>query len=180
MEQWKDIDGFEGVYQVSNYGRVKSLDRIVEHVGKKSMMWKQFKKGRIIKPVKDDKGYLMIRLHTDKKYCIRIHKLVAETFIQRIEGKSEVNHKDGNKENCHVDNLEWCTRLENIQHAHKTGLMTKLPPKAVQMLDKEGNLLKEFYSIHEAKRETGADPTNIVKVCKGERKTHKGYQWRYV
>jgi hypothetical protein len=179
MEVWKDIEGFEGLYQISNYGRVRSVDRYIIHKGKTST-WKQFKKGKIINPVLDDKGYYIVRLKKDKKYHKKVHRLVAEHFLPRVEGKDYVNHKDGNKLNNHVDNLEWCTFLENIQHAYSMGLNTSNKPRRVQMLDLDGNVIREFYSLHEAAREVGAEPTNIAKVCRGKRKTHMGYRWRYV
>ena len=113
-EIWEDIEGYEGLYQVSNLGRVKSLDRYV----KARSHSKEFKKGKILKPRISQKGYLTVLLCKDnigKEY--RIHRLVALAFIPNPENKLEVNHIDGKKQNNCVDNLEWNTRSENIKHA---------------------------------------------------------------
>lgn len=107
MEIWKDIKGYEGKYQVSNYGNVKSLN------------YRRTKTEKVLKPWDAGRGYLQV-VFTRKKYAI--HRLVAETFISNPNHYSDVNHIDGNKKNNHVDNLEWCTRKHNIQHAWKLGL----------------------------------------------------------
>ena len=105
------IDGFEGVYEISNFGRVKS------HKGKT-----KFLQGSI------NKGYRIVHLMKDhKRYSVMVHRLVAEYFLPKINGKNEINHIDGNKLNCCVENLEWCTHLENVQHAFKTGLVQRKP-----------------------------------------------------
>lgn len=123
-EIWRDIKGYEGIYQVSNLGNIKSLERKVPHVnhGKmKTMLVKE----KIMK-FSITKGYYTVKLCKDNKYsCKRVNRLVAETFIENKENKLEVNHKDGNKLNNRVDNLEWCTRSENELHAYKTGLKGK-------------------------------------------------------
>lgn len=113
MEIWKDITGYEGIYQVSSLGNIKRLYK---------------NKCKIIKSTFNDRGYLTVVLwNTDttnvprrKRY--RIHRLVADIFIPKIDGKNFINHKDGNKCNNNVDNLEWCTRRENMLHSYKTGL----------------------------------------------------------
>lgn len=193
IEQWKVIKGFESSYEVSNFGNVRSLDRKVLHTRQKSVWdrqgkerisrnngWNQLSKGKVITPVLNDKGYKMVRLHAKgKKSCKTIHRLVAETFIERVDGKNFVNHIDGVVTNNHVNNLEWCTPLENVQHAYRTGLAKVNMPVAIEMLDLNGNVIREFYSTHEAAREVGAQPPNIVKVCRGKRETHHGYKWRY-
>ena len=118
-EIWKDIKGYEGLYQVSNLGRVRSLDRYV----KQNHNTKQLKKGKIIQPTKNHKGYLGLKLckeNTSKK--VSIHRLVAQTFIPNLENKPQVNHINGIKTDNGVENLEWCTCSENIKHAFDTGL----------------------------------------------------------
>lgn len=118
-ELWKDIKGYEGCYQVSNLGRIKSLDRMTNN-----QYGEYFMKGRILKnSIIKDKGYCRVSLNNGNgKISKRVHRLVAEAFIPNPENKLEVNHKDGNKLNNCVSNLEWCTNKENIEHSIRTGL----------------------------------------------------------
>jgi len=117
-EIWKDIKGYEGYYQVSTLGRVKSLDRIVLAKDKRKINYK----GKILKLLTARK-YISVSLNKSGEFkSPSVHRIVAETFIDNPLLKQEVNHMDGNKYNNHVDNLEWCTRKENDDHARKTGL----------------------------------------------------------
>ena len=112
-EEWKDIEGFEGWYQVSNLGNVR---RIAPVNGSPRC--------RKLKPWVNTRGYSFVTLNVHcKKTAFRLHRLVAEHFIGRpCDGQTDVNHIDGNKQNNSVENLEWCTRSENMIHAIKTGL----------------------------------------------------------
>ena len=116
MEIWKDIEGYEGRYQISNLGRVKSLSRTIDVGGK----FKRFQPERILKPSKGVKGYLLVELY--KNNCSkmkRVHRLVAESFIPNPKKLLSVNHIDENKENNTMENLEWCTdRYNNLYHNH--------------------------------------------------------------
>lgn len=115
MEIWKDIKGYEGKYQVSNLGNVKSLKRFVNHwQGGLRLVNERLLKSFI------KQGYMYVDLG-NRKQC-RIHRLVAEAFITNVDNKPEVNHEDGNKLNNHVSNLEWATHSENMKHSYKTGL----------------------------------------------------------
>lgn len=118
-EVWKDIIGYEGKYQISNYGRVKSLPREKKVGYVNTYITPEI----ILKTYKSKKGYLNITLSKNGK-CIdkRNHILVAQHFIPNPNNKPQVNHKDGNKLNNNVENLEWVTNDENIQHAWKLGL----------------------------------------------------------
>lgn len=121
QEIWKDVKEYEGLYQVSNYGRVKSISYF-NHANKKS-----YPRNKILKPLKNEKGYLRIDLAKNgKSKKVRIHRLVAQTFISNPNNYQEVNHIDGNKQNNRVDNLEWCTHSYNMKHAVKLGLV--IPP----------------------------------------------------
>jgi hypothetical protein len=118
-EIWKDITGYEGMYQVSSMGRVKSIDRIVF----RSRNGNTKVNDLIMKQGNGHSGYKLITLHKNgKPKTFRINRIVAIHFIDNPENKTDVNHKDGIKSNNSVSNLEWNTGKENISHAHKTGL----------------------------------------------------------
>ena len=119
IEEWRDINGYEGWYQVSNLGRIKSLDRTVWFKNGKG---KRDYKGKILK-LKYHNGYAMVNLNKNKNLSVLyVHRLVAETFISNPNNLPVVNHIDGVKSNNNINNLEWCTYSENNIHAEKTGL----------------------------------------------------------
>lgn len=187
-EIWKDIKGYEGLYQVSNLGRVRSLDRYV----KQNHNTKQLKKGKIIQPTKNHKGYLGLKLckeNTSKK--VSIHRLVAQTFIPNLENKPQVNHIDGDKTNNRIENLEWCTNSENQIHAYKMGLnkvteeqrrKISQRQKGRKVTEKEKRIRREnaknkkkvkcintgevFESIMDASRKTGINSGGISRTCR--------------
>ncbi len=113
-EIWKDIEGYEGLYQVSNFGRIKSLKRT-------SLMGRSLKE-KILKQSKNTKGYYQVGLYSKKPKTIMVHILVAQTFIPKPNNKHEINHIDGCKTNNRVGNLEWCTHHENMKHASSKNL----------------------------------------------------------
>ena len=117
MEEWRDIPGYEGLYQVSDFGQIKSLDRLVKN-GENSS---HIKKGRIRKQAVTSTGYKMVNLSVNKKVkYFKVHRLVMAAFFG--ESQLTVNHKDGNPINNHISNLEYCTQAENLEHALNTGL----------------------------------------------------------
>lgn len=147
---------------------------------------------KIIKGYKNTKGYLLIDLSREKR-AVKIHRLIAFAFIPNIDNKPQVNHKDGNKLNNCVDNLEWCTNSENQKHAVKNGLKRIIKGhenyqydkehdncKKVMQFDLEGNFIAEYVSLSSAARAVNlASYSNISRVCKGEQKTACGYVWKF-
>ena len=143
-EIWKDIKGYEGLYQVSNFGNVKSLDRyIINKNGDK-----QYFPGKYLNQGISDNYLKVILSKNNKQRTFRVHILVARTFIPNPENKPEVNHIDGNKSNNRVDNLEWNTRSENELHAYKNGL-SKPSDKQKQAVAKyaKENYSKKLFNI---------------------------------
>jgi hypothetical protein len=119
MENWKSIIGFEGLYEVSNYGNVRSIQRSSENKG--SFSGKINIKGKILKQTKNRLGYHVLTLFKAGERNFKIvHRLVAESFIANERNLKEVNHKDFNKSNNSVENLEWCSRLDNMAHFYNS------------------------------------------------------------
>lgn len=166
-EVWKDVIGYEGLYQVSNLGRVKSLLR-------------GGTEGKILCPLEHRQGYLHVRLCKKGVYKqFSIHRLVAITYLDNPNNFLEVNHIDENKKNNRVDNLEWCNNRYNVNYG--TGILrNKLKhQKQVKQFDIEGNLIDTFESIQEASKVTKVHYTNIGRCCNNKRKTAGGYIWKY-
>ncbi|MFL2104164.1 NUMOD4 motif-containing HNH endonuclease [Mycobacteroides abscessus] len=113
-EVWRPVEGYKA-YEVSSFGRVRSKGFIMNNGA--------FRKGIILKPYPDPKGYLKVDIHRNIK---KVHRLVAQAFIENSMNKPQVNHKDGDKSNNHIDNLEWMTNSENTQHAWDTGLRKRV------------------------------------------------------
>ena len=175
-----DKKDYEGLYQVSNLGRAKSLDRYVKGKGHSL----KFKKGRILKPMKDNNGYLKVRLcNGEKSKTFNLHRLVAEAFIDNPDNLPQVNHKDENKANNVVTNLEWCdsrynknygTRNKRISEKMTNGKLSK----TVLQYDLEGNFVKEWKSTMECDR-NGFNQGAVVACCLGKLKKYKNFIWKY-
>jgi len=177
IEIWKDIKNYEGCYQVSNYDNVKSIERIVNH----SIYGKLLIKSKILKTSVTNKGYLIVGLWKNNKGKSKtIHRLVIGTFISNPNNKLQVNHKDGNKTNNYLTNLEWSTSSENIKHAYNNNLIhSKTIP--VLQFSKNDEFLKEFNSITEASNYTNIDKSEISSVChnRRNRKFAGGFIWKF-
>lgn len=176
-EIWKAAVGYEGKYEVSNFGRVRSLPRYVRN----SVGSKTFVEGKLLTPCKDKAGYLRIIL-SDKNYKKKlwtVHRLVALAFLDNPSNLPVVNHKDENKENNRVDNLEWCTQSYNL--SYNDG-QRKRRERKIAMYDKvTGACIKTFNSINEASEIMKINRTTICEVAAGRygHRSAGGYIWRY-
>ena len=172
-EIWKDVKGYEGSYQVSNLGRVRSLERVIRGRTYHSKMLAQ----RM-----DRYGYLRTTLYKrGKPRTITIHRIVAENFLSKDTEKDTVNHKDGDKLNNKTDNLEWASWTDNNQHALDTGLRcnkNNAQSIPVEQYTKSGEFIRSYPSMAEARRITGIDHSNIGRACRING-TAGGYKWKY-
>ena len=174
-EIWKDVVGYEGLYQVSNLGRVKSLPRHLV-VG-----WADYiSKEKILKQSEHRQGYKYVWLHKNKeKKIFKIHRLVAEAFIPNPHNFQCINHKDENKANNFVDNLEWCNHSYNNNYGDRNNKVRKANCKIVLQYTLNGKFIKEWNGTREAGRELNISCNCISAVCLGKRKTAGGFIWKY-
>lgn len=188
QEEWKSIIGYEGLYEVSNKGNVKSLKRAVS-VEKKGNSYNKTIEEKIKVPSIDNKGYLRVGLHNSTgRKTFMVHRLVASAFIPNPENKPCINHKDENKTNNNVENLEWCTEWENSiygNRSRKIGEKVSQVPhtwlyRPVLQYSIKGDFIKEFKSLKEAANTVGAKGyANIQSCCKGRIKSAMGFIWKY-
>ena len=184
-EIWKDIEGYEGLYQVSNLGRVRSLDRVIYKTMSKTGRVCPFNiKGRVLKPGTDTKGYLFVNLkNAPIVEEARVHRLVAQAFVDGWFEGAVVNHKDENRQNNRADNLEWVTFSDNLNYGTARQRSTEKHgySRPVLQMDLDGNIIKEYPSVMEASRQTGISDNAIRHCCHGHNgaKTASGYRWRF-
>lgn len=194
-EIWKDIIGYEGLYQVSNLGRIKSVDRYVKHPIYGLMHIKE----RILKFGISGNGYLIVGLYRDGKQTPKlVHRLVAEAFIPNPNNLTDVDHLNTNRTDNRVENLRWCTHKENqnnpksIVHFSECKQGENAPKPMKGKFGKEhntskpilqytidGQLIREWYCGMDVQRELGINQSNIAKCCRGKYKSSGGYRWKY-
>ena len=172
-EEWKDIKNYEGLYQVSNWGRVKSL---ITDKNRRKRILKQHNRGN---------GYLFVVLTNNEHQSknISVHRLVAETFLPNPENLPEVNHIDENKENNRVDNLEWCDHTYNINYGNRTkkaseSKLNGKQSKPVLQFTLTGDLIREWESTMECGR-NGFNQGAVAACCRGKLLQYKGFLWMY-
>lgn len=167
-EEWKDIKGYEGRYMVSNFGRVKSM---------------KYRHHNTVEILKQDNnlGYKRVCLYTKngKRKRIKVHRLVAEAFIPNPNNYLYINHKDENKNNNRVDNLEWCTQSYNINYGTRTERANAKKQKAIIQIDRQNKFINRYNSITEIEKKLNYNRSNIIACAKGRLKTAYGYIWRY-
>ena len=181
--KWKDIVGYENEYQINQFGEIRTLKDSPK-----------LKKYDVLKPqISKRNGYVYQMLYKNgKEKLLRVHRLVAMAFLPNPNNLPQVNHKDGNKQNNSVDNLEWCKQSDNMKHAYKNGLQipsenqrkaiintNKLKQKKVCQI-KDGEIINTFSGISEASRQTKISISCISRCCNLKRKSTNGYEWRFL
>lgn len=152
-EEWRDIKDFEGLYRISNYGRIKS------------------KRNRILREAHNQKGYSQICLFKDsEKHTRKVHRLVAQAFIPNPDNLPEINHIDKDKTNNTMNNLEWCDTLYNINYSLS---------KPIIQYDLDGNFVKRWASISDACKNLNKGTSLIFRCCKNKNKSAYNYIWKY-
>ena len=184
VEEWRPIAGYEGIYEVSNLGRVRSLDRYVVHKTIDKKNYTRHIKGSILSPIINSKNkYLTVGLHDGgRRIAAYVHRLVAETFIPNPYNMPEVNHKDEDKNNNKVDNLEWCDRAYNMNYGTAIKRTSAARSKPVEQLTLDGKHVAYFPSHRDIKRLSDGKyrRQSVYMVLKGKCKTAYGYLWRLV
>jgi NUMOD4 motif/HNH endonuclease len=187
-ESWKPVLGYEGRYEVSSYGRVKVLSRIVtRQSGAYAMKAKLFKL-----VMSRNEGYFKVSFQVNMaRRTFWVHRLVATAFLPNPHNLPCVNHKDGNKTNNHTSNLEWCTYKENIAHGLLTGIynyekmkeclaMSNMNKKSVLQFDISGqNYIRTWESAASAARHLGVNFRGISSSCRGISKSYGGFIWKF-
>lgn len=182
-EIWKDIVNYEGLYQVSNLGNVRSLSFGARNIRKSNKI-------KLLKQSPTNCGYLKVQLYKNGYKMFYVHRLVAIAFLPNPENKKQINHIDGNKQNNNVLNLEWSSASDNQKHAIRHGLRTPSPmigrkgglhptSRPILQFDKNGTFIKRWCSISEATEYYNFGRSDIWRCLSGNRKTAKGYIWKY-
>lgn len=183
-EVWKDIEGWEGWYQVSTHGRIRSMDRWIELP---CVRWggtmNRFMRSCIRKPKKCKNGYervILSKNHEEKTYLV--HRLVAEAFIPNPENLPYINHRDENPSNNCVYNLEWCSASYNLTYGTRPVKFGMSRGKPIEQITLDGQVVARYYNEYEAVRQSKGEfsVSCINNVALGKKKSYKGFIWRYI
>lgn len=184
-EIWKDIPEYEGLYQASSLGNIRSIDRIIYD---KNLKRSRNFKGKILKQNIRNDGYLFVNLSKNGiNKVVKIHRIIAKTFIKNNNNYKCINHINGNKQDNNINNLEWCTYSHNIKEAYRLGLKKSISikggknkcSKIVNQYDLDNNFIKKWYCIKDASKKLKIKDSNISLCCKGKRNKAGGYIWKY-
>lgn len=168
FEEWLPIKGYEDLYQVSNWGRVKSLN------------YNHTRQEQILKPSTTKKGYQRIHFSKDgKQRMFLVHRLVANAFIPNPNNLPQVNHIDENPSNNHISNLEWCDCKYNCNYGSWIEKHSKANSKQITQLTLDGEFIKNWSSIIDVERKLGYHQSNISACCRDKLKTSYGYKWQF-
>ena len=183
-EIWKPIKGYEGIYEVSSYGRVRSLERIDTRPNPRTGKAMNFiKKQRIVTNKNHPQGYKTVLLYKGgSSEQFLLHRLVAQAFIPNPQNLPCVNHKDEDKTNNRADNLEWCSQQYNVNYGTGVSRMKskiKARCKRICQYDNEGRLIATFATSIEAAEKTGICRSGIANALTGRHETSGGYRWKY-
>ena len=176
MEQWREIKGFEGRYEVSDHGRVRSLPHYTNTKG--GVM--RLSPGRVLSPCLSPNGRLKVHLSKPSgAIWANLARLVAFAFCDGYFDGAQVNHKDENPQNNYASNLEWCTASFNCKYGHRNDRMIEMRRKSVAQFSLDGILLNVFQTMNGAARLTGISAAHICDTCKGKRTQAGGFKWAY-
>lgn len=182
-EIWKDIEGFEGLYQVSNLGRVRSLDRYYTATHSRAIGTpvRYKKKGVILKLTLNKRlGYVYISLKVNGNVFTKsVHRLVGKAFVDGYFEGADINHKNEDKTDNRAENLEWCTRQYNLTYNGLSKRVGISQGKPVEQMTLDGKVIAAFPTIGEAGRATGLAVTHISESCHSNKKTCGGYRWKF-
>lgn len=177
IEEWKDIKGYEGLYQVSNLGRVKSLKRETHMIDGRVRTENE----KILKPIKDKHGYYKVTLYNkNKTKQIKIHTLVISEFISERPENRVINHIDEDKSNNRLTNLEYITQKDNINHGSGNERRRINQPHSVRLKAIKDNMVIEFNSITDCAIELRLSTGHISECLRGKRKTHGGWKFERI
>ena len=176
-EEWKPVVGYEGYYEVSSLGRVRSVERLVVRKTGQRVVFP----GVVLSTFLSPNGRIQVSLWKGNRMKNpQVHRLVAMAFLPNPDNLPEVNHKDENPQNNRVENLEWCTKKYNMNYGTRVERMVQKLWVPVVGIDKDGNEYR-FASMLEAAEKTGARKQEISNICRGcgRAKRSGGYRWRY-